>query len=105
MLFKVTPLTVWNPNVNARDRVHLMPIITPAYPSMNSSYNVGQPQSRRLREELFRAEGIIDSITDGNGTWADLLEGSTFFSEHQHYLEVSICIGEYFISLKQIMLY
>jgi hypothetical protein len=29
---------IWNPNLNPKDRLHLMPIITPAYPSMNSTY-------------------------------------------------------------------
>ena len=31
---------VWDPRKNPQDRTHHMPIITPTYPSMNSSYNV-----------------------------------------------------------------
>lgn len=30
-----------------------MPIITPAYPAMNSSYNVGEPQMRLIRQVSF----------------------------------------------------
>lgn len=41
---------VWNPVANPRDKAHLMPIITPAYPAMNSSYNVGEPQMRLIRQ-------------------------------------------------------
>lgn len=40
---------VWNPKVNYKDGLHIMPIITPAYPAMNSSYNVGPPQFRHIK--------------------------------------------------------
>uniref|UniRef100_A0A8C1JG54 polynucleotide adenylyltransferase n=1 Tax=Cyprinus carpio TaxID=7962 RepID=A0A8C1JG54_CYPCA len=33
-------LPVWDPRVNPSDRYHLMPIITPAYPQQNSTYNI-----------------------------------------------------------------
>jgi len=33
-------LPVWDPRYNVSDRLHLMPIITPAYPQQNSTYNV-----------------------------------------------------------------
>jgi poly(A) polymerase len=42
-------LPVWNPKVNPKDGAHVMPIITPAFPSMNSSYNVGLPQFRLIQ--------------------------------------------------------
>lgn len=45
--------TVWNPVTNPRDKAHLMPIITPAYPAMNSSYNVGEPQMRLIRQVYY----------------------------------------------------
>ena len=41
---------VWNPKVNPRDRAHGMPIITPAFPEMNSSYNVSDIGMKRERE-------------------------------------------------------
>ena len=31
---------VWDPRTNPSDRFHLMPIITPAYPQQNSTFNV-----------------------------------------------------------------
>lgn len=43
---------VWNPAANPRDRSHLMPIITPAYPSMNSAYNVIPSTLRMLKAEF-----------------------------------------------------
>ncbi|GKY99851.1 hypothetical protein MPSEU_000938800 [Mayamaea pseudoterrestris] len=36
----IPTLASWNATLNESDRRHLMPIITPAYPSMNSAYNV-----------------------------------------------------------------
>ncbi len=74
-----------------------MPIITPAYPSMNSSYNVGPPQLRRIRDELYRAASIVGRIVsnagnnayrDGTATWEELMEENDFFQRHIHYIQV-----------------
>lgn len=87
----VSPLTTWDPIANARDALHIMPIITPCYPSMNSSYNVGHPQLRRLAEEMYRADKVLNSIAMDNGiTWSDLLKKNDFFTAHVHYLQVTI---------------
>ena len=42
-------LPSWNPKFSPADRLHIMPIITPASPCMNSAYNVGGPQFRMLQ--------------------------------------------------------
>jgi poly(A) polymerase len=85
----VAPLPVWNP-LNPRDGRHLMPIITPAYPSMNSSYNVGVPQLRRIQIELNQADQLMDEICGGNANVRDLFLGNDFFQRHMHFLQVNI---------------
>jgi len=95
----------WNNRLNHRDGKDLMPIITPAYPSMNSSYNVQRPQLRRIKDEIDKAEVILDAIYAGSSTWDDLFTNTpqptanvtnlqimehNFFWQHVHYLEITI---------------
>ena len=64
--------TVWNPVTNPRDKAHLMPIITPAYPAMNSSYNVGEPQMRLIRQ-------VRHGLDDLGACWIFPFPFSLFF--------------------------
>jgi len=86
----VKPLPIWDPNANYRDSKHMMPIITPCYPPMNSSYNVGEPQLRRLRDELGRASKLCEAVLAGQKTWDVLFKGNDFFKQHANYLQVNI---------------
>jgi poly(A) polymerase len=51
---------IWNPRLYTSDRFHLMPIITPAFPCMNSTYNVTETTKRLITSELRRAVDIAD---------------------------------------------
>jgi len=53
-------LPVWDPRRNPKDRYHLMPIITPAYPCMNSTYNVTSSTLRVMSDEFQRGSEICE---------------------------------------------
>jgi poly(A) polymerase len=104
----------WNPLVNPRDGLHVMPILTPIPPRMNSSYNVGIPQLRRIQDEMIRAWNAIRIQKQEQWSWRhiqkDVVEpdaGSAipqagdeyavlfrptrvFFRHHVHYLQVTM---------------
>mmetsp|Transcript_23048 Transcript_23048/g.25411 ORF Transcript_23048/g.25411 Transcript_23048/m.25411 type:complete len:517 (-) Transcript_23048:27-1577(-) len=86
----VLPLPVWDSKSNPRDRMHVMPILTPTYPSMNSAYNVGRPQLRRLNSAFYNAFRIVAEIEKGTKSWRDLFEGNEFFKRHSYFLQVRI---------------
>merc|ERR1719285_256282 len=82
---------VWNPQYNAREKWDLMPIITPAYPAMNSTHNVSNSTFAILKAEFNRANEILEGeIVIDNSMWKKLLREKTFFSNHKHFLEVKI---------------
>ena len=50
----------WDPRRNPKDRLHMVPIITPAYPCMNSSYNVSASTLRTMTGEFQRGNDICE---------------------------------------------
>ncbi|KAF1332171.1 polymerase, partial [Globisporangium splendens] len=83
-------LEVWNAN-SGNNRYQTMPILTPAYPSMNSSFNVSTHTLAVMKEEFKRALDIVQDILNKGGVdWAPLFEPSDFFAVHQHYLAVDV---------------
>lgn len=82
---------VWNPKLYPGDRRHLMPVITPAFPSMCATHNVGPSTLLVIQRELQRASDIVDDIFEkGAKQWKDLFAPHTFFSEgYKHYICVN----------------
>ena len=87
---------VWNPAIYPGDRKNLMPIITPAYPSMCATYNISKSNKTVIMKELERASGITQKIFFGGGKWSDLFDKHTFFTkDHKYYLSVvASCKGK-----------
>lgn len=72
-------LRVWDPQKYPWDRVHLMPIITPAYPCMNSSYSVSSSTLAKMTEEFQRGNDVCDALKLKKSGWKDLFEPCPFF--------------------------
>lgn len=79
-------LPVWDPRVNPSDRYHLMPIITPAYPQQNSTYNVSVSTRMVMVEEFKQGLAITDEILLSKGEWSKLFEAPNFFQKYKHYI-------------------
>mmetsp|Transcript_12711 Transcript_12711/g.23824 ORF Transcript_12711/g.23824 Transcript_12711/m.23824 type:complete len:823 (-) Transcript_12711:110-2578(-) len=90
-------LSVWSAHhVNHLRQV--APIITPAYPAMNSTLSVSRQTLQILHEEFCRGYEIMDNIwkqhqggeLDSGDAFGELFETSDFFMTYPYYL--SICI-------------
>ncbi|OBS67084.1 hypothetical protein A6R68_04374, partial [Neotoma lepida] len=76
-------LPVWDPRVNPSDRYHLMPIITPAYPQQNSTYNVSVSTRMVMVEEFKQGLAITDEILLSKAEWSKLFEAPNFFQKYK----------------------
>lgn len=82
--------SVWDPRKNPRDRSHVMPIITPGYPCMNSSYNVSSSTLRVIKEQFKLGNKICQEIDLNKASWTALFEPFIFFEAYTKYLVVDI---------------
>lgn len=83
-------LLVWDPRRNFKDRLHQMPIITPAYPCMNSSYNVSVSTLRVMTEEFQRGHELCEAMEANKAEWGTLFEPYPFFESYKNYLEIDL---------------
>ncbi|XP_065067733.1 poly(A) polymerase type 3-like [Rhopilema esculentum] len=78
--------TVWDPRTNPTDRYHLMPIITPAYPQQNSTYNVSVSTLTIMKEEFQSGLKVMDEVFADKAEWKTLFASSNFFHRYKHYI-------------------
>ncbi|KAI9668633.1 MAG: polynucleotide adenylyltransferase [Alyxoria varia] len=80
---------IWNPAIYRTDKFHLMPIITPAYPSMCATHNITRSTKNVIIKELKEAAITTRNIFEGKAQWKDLFEPHTFFTkDYKYYLSV-----------------
>jgi poly(A) polymerase len=83
---------VWNPAIYIGDKKNIMPVITPAFPSMCATYNISKSGKTVILRELERGGQITHKIFAGKAQWSDLFKKHTFFtSDHKYYLSVNAC--------------
>ncbi|VDM20814.1 unnamed protein product [Hydatigera taeniaeformis] len=85
-------LPVWDPRHNPTDQYHLMPILTPSYPSQNSTYNVQRSNRIIIDREIKHGLSVVKEILLQKRPWSDLFEPAFFFT-YRHYVVV-IVTGE-----------
>ncbi len=83
-------LEVWDP-AYGNNRYHTMPILTPAYPSMNSSMSVSRGTLEVMRAELALGhERVKQALERGSEGWEALFAEPNFVVAHSKYLAVEI---------------
>lgn len=60
-----------------------MPIITPAYPQQNSTYNVSQSTRTIMIEEIKRGFEICQDVFASKCEWSALFEPRNFFQRYK----------------------
>ncbi|KAE8124221.1 hypothetical protein FH972_019126 [Carpinus fangiana] len=83
-------LPFWDRRRNVRDRRDLMPIITPAYPYSNTSYNVSLSTLCVMKEEVERGKEICEAVEAGKAGLISLFDPFCFFSAYKNYLQIDL---------------
>lgn len=63
-----------------------MPIITPAYPQQNSTFNVSISTRTIMVEEFKAGLQITEEIMLGKQPWERLFEAPAFFHKYRHFI-------------------
>jgi len=86
----MTNFKVWDPKKNPADRQHIMPVITPAFPSMNSTYNVTETTKRILLEEFRRGYEKVVEVEAQKASWGAVHAAFPFFTHYRHFLMLEV---------------
>jgi hypothetical protein len=90
---KTTDLTsIWNPKAKAKN---IMPIITPAYPPFNSTFNVSKTTKHIMLREMDKSLKVLKRIREGALPWERLFKKLDFLKAYRYYLKIDILVNEY----------
>lgn len=92
---------VWSPQAPGSQR-HIMPVITPSFPSMNTTHNVSRFTLQAMKAEIAHAKTVVDQVVTkassaaegapapGVAAWDRLFEKSSFFGDFTCYLAIDV---------------
>ncbi|KJH46291.1 Poly(A) polymerase central domain protein [Dictyocaulus viviparus] len=80
---------VWDPRIRGSDRFHLMPILTPAFPEQNSTFNVTNSTRSIMINEMKEGLEIMKDIYEGRADWSKLFEEVNFFTRYKHFISLT----------------
>jgi poly(A) polymerase len=83
-------LKVWNPKTNPADRQHVMPVITPAFPAMNSTHNVTETTKRILLDEFRRGYEVVKNVEAQKAEWSEVHAALPYFNVFPNFLWIEI---------------
>ena len=84
----VGPKHSWDNSVGSPGRHDLMPIITPAYPAMNSLEKATRSSRARMTAEFRRGYFLTNKIISEGEPWSILLVRPKFFTTYRKYVQV-----------------
>ena len=87
------PLGSWDNNNGVKGKKDYMPIITPAYPSMNSLSSATKSSRNRMMKEFRRGYKYTNEVIFKGREWSEVAEPSNFFMQYRRYVEVIIWGG------------
>ncbi|KAJ3236758.1 polynucleotide adenylyltransferase [Chytriomyces hyalinus] len=89
MILKPIQEDPWNPVMSQiYPDTFMMPIITPAYPSMCTTHNLSKSNFNLIMHEITRGATIVERISAGTGSWEQLVEPLSFRSLYEDYLQI-----------------
>lgn len=86
---------IWDPKTYPADKYHKMPVITPVYPSMCSTYNVTQSTFNVMNYEFLRGFEICKSEFNLD----KLFEYSAYFRKYKRFIEINISATKEFYKM------
>jgi poly(A) polymerase len=85
----VGPLESWS-QAKFKDARDVMPIITPAYPAINSLQKATKSTRQRMLQEFKAGFKMTDKVIRGKKGWADVVKDTNFFEKYRYYVQVKV---------------